>query len=157
MKADSRQEIELVRCVENDGNQKLRYEALYRATPSFPSPSRLQMCGVRSAVPLLRRKRTKSPVHLHSQTATRAQAVPIEHQPRHQQKRFRPIFMARVCFIIPAQLHYLLLQWKFQSDHTSADCTAVRRGVSVPGRKVRRPLPAFPGQRVPMAARSAPG
>lgn len=157
MKVDSRQEIELVRCVENDGNQKLRYEALYRATPSFPSPSRLQMCGVRSAVPLLRRKRTKSSIHLHSQTATRAQAVPIEHQPRQQQKRFRPVFMARVCFIIPDQLRYLLPQRKFQSDHSSADCAAVHRGISVPGRKVRRPLPAFPGQQVPMVAWSAPG
>lgn len=35
MKVDSRQEIELVRCVENDGNQKLHYKALHKTILSF--------------------------------------------------------------------------------------------------------------------------
>lgn len=39
MKVDSRQEIELVRCVENDGNQKLHYEAPYKTILSFSKPS----------------------------------------------------------------------------------------------------------------------
>lgn len=39
MKVDSRQEIELVRCVENDGNQKLHYEVLYKTILSFSKPS----------------------------------------------------------------------------------------------------------------------
>lgn len=39
MQVDSRQEIELVRCVENDGNQKLHYVALYKTILSFFKPS----------------------------------------------------------------------------------------------------------------------
>lgn len=43
-----------------------------------------------------------------------------------KQKHFHPIFMPRVCFMVTGQLHYsFFLQQNFQSNHTTAACTAM--------------------------------
>jgi len=92
----------------------------------FPLQAIRRYVDLQSGMPVLRRKCTNGNVHLLSQTAKMSQAVHIKHQPRQKQKHFHPIFMTRVCFIITGQLRYhFLLQQKFQSAHTTADCTAI--------------------------------
>lgn len=114
MKVDSTQEIELVRCVENDGNQKLRYEALYKTVPSFPG--HLQLYGFAAACQVLQENtlramficKVKLQRHHRWYTSNTGQDK--------GQKHFNPMFMARVCFATASQFwHRFLLQQRFQS------------------------------------------
>ena len=92
----------------------------------FPPQAICRCVDLQSSMPVLRRKCTNSNVHLQSQTAKTSQVGHIKHWPRQKQKHFHPIFMTRVCFILTGQLRYhFLLQRKFQSDHTTADCTTI--------------------------------